>query len=420
MSDLQAGYGERIITPPLGWGMTGYGCYLDRQAESVLDELKVRAVSLRRGEERLLLVNCDLLGLTVAFSDAARQELAAAHGLDRAGVFLTCIHTHSGPAAQPLAGMPEPEPEYLERVHGAIMEAAAEAAEDEAAAEFSYFLETIEPIGYNRRNRSFEPIDPVLKVAVLERDDGTLYLMNYSCHAVTLGVNKAWSADWPGAVVAELEAHGHRGIVFQGFLGDINPTALGLAQAPNREAFLPYYGRLIYERVQMAQAGAQREAEPALRAVERRLNLPLAVPTEEGLEEDYRAWRKHYAGNEGFERALDEWHARAREALARYTEDPYLRDVPLQAAAIGGLRLVGFPGETFCEYGVWLRQRYPALMVLGHSGGNVGYLPVRSAYGNEDDYACYLASKLYGLYPFTPGIQDLLMREAEGALEDLE
>jgi hypothetical protein len=416
MSDLRAGYGERIITPPLGRGMTGYGCYLDRNAESVLDDLKVRAVSLRRGGERLLLVNCDLIGLTVEFSDAARAEIAAAQGMSRAGVFLACIHTHSGPASQHLIGMPEAEPEYLEQVRQAIVGAAAEAAADEAPAEFSYFLEAIEPIGFNRRNRSFEPIDPVLKVAVLERSDGKLYLLNYSCHAVTLGVNQAWSADWPGGVVAEIEADGHRGIVFQGFLGDINPTANGLANVPDKAAFLPYYGRLIYDRTRMAEARAEREQAPALRAVERRIDLPLAVPTEEGLEEDYRRWRERFAGNEGFERAIDEWHARAQEALARYTEDPYMRDVPLQAAGIGGLRLVGFPGETFCEYGMRLRVRHPALMVFGHCGGNVGYLPMRSAYETEGDYACYLASKLYGLYPFAPGIEETLLREAEGAL----
>ena len=122
---------------------------------------------------------------------------------------------------------------------------------------------------------------------MLERGDGKLYLMNYSCHAVTLGVNKGWSADWPGGVVGAIEADGHRGIVFQGFLGDINPTANGMAKVADQTAFLPYYGRLVYERARMAESRAEREEAPMLRAVERRVDLPLAVPTEEGLAEDY-------------------------------------------------------------------------------------------------------------------------------------
>ncbi len=419
MSELRAGYGERVITPPLGRGMTGYGCYLNRNAERVLDELKVRAVSLRRRDERLVLVSCDLLGFTVEFSDAVRGEIARAQEIDRAGVFVACIHTHSGPASQHLRGMPVPEPEYLERVHRAITAAAEEAAEDEAAAEFSYFLEAIEPLGFNRRHQNFDPIDPVLKVGVLERGDGKIYLMNYSCHAVTLKVNRAWSADWPGGVVAEIEADGHRGIVFQGFLGDINPTANGLAQVPDQAAFLPYYGKLVYERAQMAEPRAEREESPALRAVERRIDLPLAVPTEEGLEEDYHRWRGRFAGNEGFERAMKEWYGAAREALGDYTAKPYLAGAPLQAAAIGRLRIVGFPGETFCEYGVRLREKYPALMVFGHSAGNVGYLPMREAFEEPEDYACYLASKLYGLYAFAPEVEEVLRREAEGALGEV-
>ena len=112
---------------------------------------------------------------------------------------------------------------------------------------------------------------------------------------------------------------------------------------------------------------------------------------------------------------MDEWYAAAREKLAEVTERPYLT-VPLQAAAIGGLKIVGFPGETFCEYGTKLREKHPALMAFGHCGGNVGYLPRKNAFV-EGDYACYLASKLYSpLFAFRPEIEDVLVAEAEGGV----
>ena len=38
-----AGYGESVLTPPLGVELCGYGYYLERRAESVLDELKAVA-----------------------------------------------------------------------------------------------------------------------------------------------------------------------------------------------------------------------------------------------------------------------------------------------------------------------------------------------------------------------------------------
>lgn len=419
MASLAAGYGESLITPPLGIGMTGYGCYLDRNAESVLDDLKARALALAEGEERLILVSCDLLGLTVEFSDAVRQEIADAHGIARGRVLLACTHTHSGPASQHLRGMPEPEPEYLAHLRRAIPEAAAAAVSDQRPAEFSYFLETVEPIGFNRRNRSFEPIDPVLKVACFQHGNDRIYLMNYSCHAVTLGINKQISADWPGALVRTIEADGHRGIVFQGFLGDINPTANGLSGLKQREGFLPYYGRMLYERARLAESLAVLPPEVRLRAVERRVDLPLAVPSEEELERDWQAWRPRWGENSGFIRTMDEWYALARENLAAYAAKAYIPNLPLQALAIGDLYVIGFPGETFCEYGLRLRAKFPNLMNFGQCNGNVGYLPTREAFATEFDYACYLAPKLYALYSFRPEIEDLLLEEAEGLLADL-
>jgi hypothetical protein len=50
-SRFSAGYGERLITPPMGVDLSGYGFYLDRKAGAVLDDLKVRAVHLADGRQ---------------------------------------------------------------------------------------------------------------------------------------------------------------------------------------------------------------------------------------------------------------------------------------------------------------------------------------------------------------------------------
>ena len=52
MSSLRVGYGEATITPPLGTDLTGFGFYLDRKAEKILDDLKVRALYLDAQETR--------------------------------------------------------------------------------------------------------------------------------------------------------------------------------------------------------------------------------------------------------------------------------------------------------------------------------------------------------------------------------
>ena len=146
MSCLRIGFGERTITPPLGVDLCGYGFYLGRRAESVIDDLKVRAVFLESGGRALLLASCDVIGFTVEKADAIRAGIAAAHGLPRESVLLAATHTHCGPATQPLPGLGDVDPAYLKRLEALVAEAAAEAAASPRPAEFSYALEAVEPV----------------------------------------------------------------------------------------------------------------------------------------------------------------------------------------------------------------------------------------------------------------------------------
>ena len=43
MQKFSAGYGEQVITPPLGTAMTGFGYKMDRRVTAVLDDLKQRS-----------------------------------------------------------------------------------------------------------------------------------------------------------------------------------------------------------------------------------------------------------------------------------------------------------------------------------------------------------------------------------------
>ncbi|HSA95063.1 MAG TPA: hypothetical protein VLJ16_03375, partial [Acidobacteriota bacterium] len=155
MSELHVGYGETVITPPLGVDLSGYGFYLGRRAESVLDDLKARAVLLRSGDRTLLLMSCDVIGFTVDDADEIRAEIAAAVGLPRRDILLAATHTHCGPATMPLPGLGDVDAAYMGRLRTLIVDASEKAAAEPVAAEFSYALEAIEPLGFNRRKKDF-------------------------------------------------------------------------------------------------------------------------------------------------------------------------------------------------------------------------------------------------------------------------
>lgn len=148
MTNLAVGFGESVITPPLGVDLCGYGFYLDRKAETVLDDLKVRALYLSEGTESLRMIACDHIGLSVEFSDRLRTGLAAALGLPASRILVACTHTHSGPATQSLTGLGEVSPAYLEIVAKRIAEAAEEAAARPETAEFRTAFAPLLTIGF--------------------------------------------------------------------------------------------------------------------------------------------------------------------------------------------------------------------------------------------------------------------------------
>ena len=419
LASLVAGYGEKIITPPLGVDLTGYGYYLDRRAESVLGDLKVRVLFLRKNADRIVLISCDLLGLTVEFSDKVRKEIALQQNLAIANVLLACIHTHSGPASQSLRGCGAVKPDYLTKLVTLIKEAVASAVANQEEAEFSCGVETIEPIGFNRRNGNFEPIDPLLKFAVFKRRSNKIYLVNYACHPVTLGPTKAISADWPGALTHEIEEKGNHGIFFQGFCGDIDPVVNKNRWGAGTEEDLHVYGKLLSQRIFKTEKFAISPPQVTLKAREMRIRLPLQVLQKEEIERERQFWLEFIKNNEPFNRFIQAWAEEANERYEEFKASPYLDSIPVQGVSIGDLKILGVPGEVFCQYGLNLQKVIPLLFTFGYSGGNICYLPTKDAYQNPNDYACYLAPKLYGLFPFSPEVETIFLESCKRVITEL-
>jgi neutral ceramidase len=416
---LLAGYGEKTISPPLGTDLTGFGFYLDRRTDEILDDLKARALFLKSGERGELLIVCDLLGFTVAFSDRVRRRLARELGIGKENILLACTHTHSGPAAQPLAGLGVVNHAYVEGLPDAISQAASMAAAAQKESEFGGRVEAVEPIGYNRRNRDFDEIDPWLKVAVFKQKEQKIYLLNYACHAVTLGPTKAVTADWLGATVAEFEKTGNRALVFQGFCGDIDPVCYMNRRLGATGDDFKLSARILAERAFKAEKYMAFAEGASLRSVEKRIRLPLQVFPKRDLEKETEA---AYEATKEFARSREvvrAWRRRVIKQHDAYLKSPWMDDVPLQAVGIGEMKIMALPGEIFSGYGVKLAARWPGLMTFGYANGNIGYIPMKKAFATPNDYACHCAPKFYDLFAFAPEVEGVLLRECDGLLKKL-
>jgi hypothetical protein len=420
MSALTVGYGERTITPPLGVDLAGYGFYLDRKAESVLDELACRAVCVRAGGRTLLLISCDIIGFTVQDADSIRAAIASAHGLPREAVLLAATHTHCGPATQPMPGLGDVDPAYMGRLRSLVVEAAAEAVLAPRPAEFSYALEAIEPLGYNRRKKDFCGVDPVLKAAVFRTPDRNIHLLSYACHAVVFGRRSHVSADWPGAVVREIGKSGDRAVFFQGFCGDIDPVLQMNRWGEGTVDDLRDIADLIRRRLAKAERYAVSQPEPVLAAREERIAIPLAIPDKRSIERQAAAFARTYSQFPGAARFAEDWRRRALAAAPAMRRAPARRDVPVQALAIGGLKIVALPGEFFGEIGLKLRKTGDPLIPVGYANGNIGYIPTDRDFRDRTDYACYCAPMFYELFPFRAGVERSFLAAARRALRAVE
>ena len=416
VSVLRAGYGEIDITPPLGTDLAGFGFYLDRRATIVRDRLKARALGLESGENRVLIIALDLLSLAVDYSDRCRRQIAVKTGVPFKNILLACIHTHSGPAVQPLPGLGKISREYVRKLPAALLGAARQALASLEEAEFGFHAEAVEPIGYNRRLGGFSPIDPWLKVGIFRQKKRSIFLLNYACHAVTLGPTKEISSDWPGAAVRELEKAGQRALVLQGFCGDIDPvTYLNRRLGGTRE---DYYlaGKIMAARALKSVKYTSWKNKIPLQSVENRIRLPLSVFPRENLDLETSAALEANRQFPHAARMVRLWRKKIEKHYETFAASPWLDNVPVQAIKVGEMPILGLPGEAFCSLGLKLGKKFPGLMTAGYANGDVGYLPTAEAYFDPADYACYCAPKFYGLFNFTPAVESVLIEESSRIL----
>src|SRR5512138_3846671 len=117
---LTAGVARRIITPPKGIFLIGYG---DRAKGNIgiHDDLTATALVLDDGTTRLAIVALDILTINEFIVDRIRARLTPIE------VLLCCSHTHSGPIAYADEKSSRLNREYIDSLVDNIVKAVEEA-----------------------------------------------------------------------------------------------------------------------------------------------------------------------------------------------------------------------------------------------------------------------------------------------------
>lgn len=441
--ELLMGVARAVITPPVGSEMSGF---IARNSGmlGIHDHLYARAMIWSNGNDtsRVVLLTLDLIGLDLLQVETIRQRIAARTAIPQEQIAVTTTHTHGGPSVMDGRLGGHVDHRYLDFMLQTATDVVEEAAKKLVPVTARFSIGSESTVGKNRRDLD-GIIDPDVPVVRFDALDGRVHaiLLSYACHPVTMGAdNYLATADYPGYTVRALEAV-YPGAHLQfatGCCGQINTghsaqdSVKGRGLERRTYAECQRLGHLIAgAALQASERGAAPVGVPlakvpdhsgnaqikVLRSVVELPLLPVESPDTLCLyAEQYRkeATRLQHNGARTGEGLMYQAWAEWAEKISTDAHPPHSIPSEVMLLTIGEISILLLPGEPFVELGLEIKQRagHEALMVIGYSNGNPGYIPHRAAY-ETGGYEVAEAYRFYN-YPsaFAPEAGEMLVEEA--------
>ena len=383
---LKAGMTRADITPPLGLELAGYPHY-PRNNTGAHDPLYATCMYLNNGEQEVAMVTLDLLFFSKKHVQEVRCRVEESSGIAGDHVMISCSHTHSGPWAsgrldiESLETGKEQPHEYVESLIKSIVAIIKQAKDEAFDATFAYGTSLCgaeSGVGGNRRLPG-GPHDPLVSVmAIRDKEEKVRgMLVNYTLHPTFI---HEWSnvctADYPCYLKLQLEK--------------LEPGVIvGFAQGTSGNQSSRYYrqgesydeaervGRLLghaahkvlktalwLENITIAVATDTQELELRNFGTEEELREKVAIDEAKYKElyakygdstnrDEYYLWQNANLKLLGSEDQLGYIIMQKRGVKIELLEDEDPAEI--QVFRLGGCCVIGFPGEAFVEYGLYLK-----------------------------------------------------------------
>ena len=445
MNKLQAGFSRVDITPQLGIAINGY--FVPRNADKILDAQEVNCVALGCGQEKVLLMSIDNLGIAQKLLLPMRQAIREATGLPLEAIYVHATHSHTAGAITPMLENEE-NLEYREFVQAKLVKAAQLALADLQPARMGWGVGQAPKVAFVRRFRMKDgsvrtnpgtnhpdivapigEVDERVNVLRFDRETDSLVLMNFGNHPDTVGGCNI-SADWPGFARRSLEQAipGTKAILFNGAQGDVNhinvhPTGgdgndltrdfddvdrgYGHARHIGRViagAVLQVYDKVCYTDVEQ------------LRYIQNTVNIPSNMPEAKDLPLARKYADLHNNGKDAeipyTGMMLTTVVAEALRML-RLENGPESFHLPMSGIAIGNVAMIGIAGEPFTGIGRALKEApgWDLVLPTCATNGYEGYFPMMDSYV-EGGYEARSSN-------FKAGVAELLITEGQKLLAQL-
>lgn len=403
--NMAVGYADVDITPPLGITMPGY--FHERRADGVLDPLRAKVLAITKNETTLVIAALDLIGVEADVVERIRDAVHDETGVPPQHVFVHATHTHTGATVS----------EIEERLPGQVASAVRQALDNRVSeAEVTFGKDREQSVAFIRRflmkdgtvrtnpgRNNPEIVRPVGEidsdVNVVTFGAAKTMLVSYGLHPDCVGGTK-FSADYPHhltvAIQEKLGADWNV-VYLNATCGNVNHINV---QDPNQRS--DYEGsREIGRKLAEAALAAHESAKPI--TIDRLAARTETVPSPaRGIPAEVYQWAKLRMQTDPEEAAKRRFNERSASRIVELAEmERAPAPAEIMVIGLGPVAITGLPAEVFVEVArdIKVHSQFNATMVIGLTGGSMGYVPHPRGY-QEGGYEATYSSARYS--PDTP------------------
>jgi hypothetical protein len=371
------------ITPSLEMKYTlgGYGERMNKPAEGIHDSIYAKALALKSGDSKYLIITIDILGLPSNFKTDLLKRIEK-KGWKAENVMLLPSHSHGSLEmaainSKNVFGVPQIgifQPELLSFLLDKLEKLVLKA--DKNYREVKIGTGSAKFDGLNRNRRGDKTVDNELTVTRVDLTNGQplAAMVNWTAHPTFIGGDDMLvSAEWPGYLQTEMEKSIGKGAVvmyYNGAEGDQSPVYSGKGGAYEK---IQGYGKIISGKALSVYNSVQTKKENELVYSYQIIDLPEQVAHPDFMETG------------GAEYGLNEQTVKViMDALGP-------KKVGMGSVRIGDFVLVGIPGELLAELGIKIKEslkndKVKHVAIGGLANEWISYILTEDEYVNGSGY----------------------------------
>lgn len=183
---IKTGFSKTIISPQNKYELSGYGYFLDRLANGILDNIYTKALFFEFKGVQVLFIANDIIGISGNLTDEICRKISEITKIPDKNIFLSCTHTHSAPATIELTGCGVVNKTYLKYFKQKVINNSTIAVRNIFNTKVKFKKILINSFAYNRSKDNLKYIKSNMFFMSLITKIRKVLLIQYSAHPTIL------------------------------------------------------------------------------------------------------------------------------------------------------------------------------------------------------------------------------------------